>query len=166
MKRIIALSILLLVVVVTTATAASPPDPVNIQGVLRDNNDDPQDGTFDMVFRLFDSAGGLNEILVDTHTLATVNPVTVTGGLFNVPLGSGVVTDGAGTGLYNLLTRVFADFEEVWGEVPQNYETIRVLFEVRYDDKQPGDGPILSDVYYDNLYMGPAPAGAATTGSE
>ncbi len=58
------------------------------------------------------------------------------------------------------------DFEEAWGAVPENFEKIRVLFEVRYDDKLAGEGPIASDVYYDDLYMGPAPAGAAPSGSE
>ena len=52
------------------------------------------------------------------------------------------------------------DFEEAWGAVPENFEKIRVLFEVRYDDKVAGEGPIVSDVYYDDLYMGPAPAGS------
>jgi hypothetical protein len=30
-----------------------------------------------------------------------------------------------------------------------------MLFEVRYDNKQPQDGPMEADVYYDDLYMGP-----------
>lgn len=58
------------------------------------------------------------------------------------------------------------DFKEAWGAVPEHFEKIRVLFEVRYDDKLAGEGPVVSDVYYDDLYMGPAPAGAATSGSE
>lgn len=58
------------------------------------------------------------------------------------------------------------DFKEAWGAVPENFEKIRVLFEVRYDDKVVGEGPVASDVYYDDLYMGPAPAAAATSGSE
>ena len=31
------------------------------------------------------------------------------------------------------------------------------IFEVRYDDKQVGEGPLGADVYYDDLYFGPAP---------
>ncbi|MEX0800907.1 MAG: hypothetical protein WD379_06820 [Dehalococcoidia bacterium] len=53
------------------------------------------------------------------------------------------------------------DFLDLWGEVPTGYERVRLLFEVRYDDKVPGD-PAEADVYYDDLYFGPAegsPAG-------
>lgn len=50
------------------------------------------------------------------------------------------------------------DFQQFWGAVPQNFDKIRVLFEVRYDDKAAGEGPVSADVYYDDLYMGPAPA--------
>lgn len=48
------------------------------------------------------------------------------------------------------------DFLNLWGDVPE-YEKIRVLFEVRYDDKVEGEGPAEADVYYDDLYFGPAP---------
>jgi len=50
------------------------------------------------------------------------------------------------------------DFEKFWGAVPENFEHIRVLFEVRYDDKDIGEGPLAADVYYDDLYLGPAPS--------
>lgn len=49
------------------------------------------------------------------------------------------------------------DFEELWGAVPGPFGTIRLLYEVRYDDKQMGEGPLHADVYYDDLYLGPAP---------
>jgi hypothetical protein len=49
------------------------------------------------------------------------------------------------------------DFEKFWGKVPTNFDKIRFLFEVRYDDKKAGEGPVNADVYYDNLYIGPAP---------
>jgi hypothetical protein len=48
-----------------------------------------------------------------------------------------------------------ADFEEAWGVVPEDFEKIRVLFEVRWEQKTPGD-PASADVYWDDLYMGPA----------
>lgn len=48
------------------------------------------------------------------------------------------------------------DFQEFWGAVPDQVTRIRLLFEVRYDDKQPGDSAIEGDVYYDDLYLGPA----------
>ena len=49
------------------------------------------------------------------------------------------------------------DFQELWKAVPEGYSKIRLLFEVRYDDKQPGEAAE-ADVYYDDLYMGPADA--------
>jgi hypothetical protein len=49
------------------------------------------------------------------------------------------------------------DFEELWKAVPEGYSKIRVLFEVRFDDKESGL-PAEADVYYDDLYMGPADA--------
>ncbi|UCH86443.1 MAG: hypothetical protein JSU97_07925 [Dehalococcoidia bacterium] len=48
------------------------------------------------------------------------------------------------------------DFEQFWGVAPEGFSKLRVLFEVRYDDKQAGTTPAEADVYYDSLYMGPA----------
>ena len=48
------------------------------------------------------------------------------------------------------------DFQELWGAAPEGFSKIRVLFEVRYDEKQAGTTPVEADVYYDDLYMGPA----------
>ena len=48
------------------------------------------------------------------------------------------------------------DFLDLWGIVPEGYESIRVFFEVRWDDRSPDDGPSTGDVYYDDLYLGPA----------
>ena len=48
------------------------------------------------------------------------------------------------------------DFRRLWGAVPERYEKIRVLFEVRYDDKALGETPE-ANVYFDDLYFGPAP---------
>jgi hypothetical protein len=50
------------------------------------------------------------------------------------------------------------DFSQAWGAVPEGFSMIRVLFEVRYDDKQPGPGRVAADAFYDDLYMGPAEA--------
>ena len=48
------------------------------------------------------------------------------------------------------------DFEQ-WGAVPAGYSKMRFLFEVRFDDKEAG-APAEADVYYDDLYLGPADA--------
>jgi len=53
------------------------------------------------------------------------------------------------------------DFQQYWTAVPEGYSKIRVLFEVRYDDKAPGTAAE-ADVYYDDLYMGPAGANPNT----
>ena len=50
------------------------------------------------------------------------------------------------------------DFQELWGAVPEGFEKLRILFEVRWDDRQPSDAPSAADVYYDDLYLGPAGA--------
>ncbi|UCF80833.1 MAG: hypothetical protein JSV08_10100 [Acidobacteriota bacterium] len=96
---------------------AAPPDLVNFQGVLRDSSDAPLDGAYDMTFRFFDDPAAGNEILIDSHTAAGSGAVTVTGGLFNVSLGGGTVTDGSGPGTYTALTDVFRDYSAVYVEV-------------------------------------------------
>ncbi len=48
------------------------------------------------------------------------------------------------------------DFLDLWGAVPENFDCIRLLFEVRYDEKIPGSGTPEADVYYDDLHFGPA----------
>lgn len=45
------------------------------------------------------------------------------------------------------------DFLELWGRVPTEFEKLRVLFEVRYDDKRPAEA-LYADVYFDALYLG------------
>jgi hypothetical protein len=52
------------------------------------------------------------------------------------------------------------DFERLWGAVPEGFTKIRILFETRWDDREPSDGPSAADVYYDDLYVGPASADA------
>jgi hypothetical protein len=102
--------------------AASPPGLLNYQGVLRDAADKPRNGSFDMTFHFFDALTAGNEILVDAHT--TPSGVVVTNGLFNVLLGSGTITDGAGAGFYTSLDGVFRDFDTVYLEVQIGSETL------------------------------------------
>jgi hypothetical protein len=47
------------------------------------------------------------------------------------------------------------DFIDQWGEAPEGFEFIRLLFEVRYDERTSGQNPT-ADVYYDDLHVGDA----------
>jgi hypothetical protein len=53
-----------------------------------------------------------------------------------------------------------ADFERLWGGVPQEFDHLSVLFEARWDNMPPRSG-VRADVYYDDLYVGPGPVGGA-----
>ena len=46
------------------------------------------------------------------------------------------------------------DFEAYWHMVPEGFEKLRLLFEVRWDSKDTGSGAPRGDVYYDDLYIG------------
>ena len=46
------------------------------------------------------------------------------------------------------------DFEELWGNVPEGFESLRLLFEVRWDNKVAGESPAEADAFYDDLYAG------------
>ena len=102
--------------------ATTPPALLNYQGVLRDAADKPRNGTFDMTFRFFDALTAGNEILIDAH--ASPSGVVVVNGLFNVLLGSGTITDGAGAGTYVSLDAVFRDYDTVYLEVQIAGETL------------------------------------------
>ena len=47
------------------------------------------------------------------------------------------------------------DFQDLWGGVPRGFTKLRILFEVRWDDRREFDEPSGADVYYDDLYLGP-----------
>ena len=118
-------ALLLVLLLATVTQAAVPPALIHYQGVLRDDNDVPLDGTFDMVFRFFDAEMAGNEILVDSHTGGGAIAVTV--GLFDATLGGGTVMDGAdvvGNDPYSTLAEVFRDFSEVWMEIQIEGETL------------------------------------------
>ncbi|MDI7267635.1 MAG: hypothetical protein QME96_06545 [Myxococcota bacterium] len=47
------------------------------------------------------------------------------------------------------------DFTDLWGFVPESFESIRVLYEVRYDNLDVADSPeIDAVVWFDDLYLG------------
>jgi len=103
--------------------AAAPPEYINYQGVLRDALNNPLDGDHDMVFRLYDAQTLGNLLLTDSHTSTDpppVEPVNVTGGLFNAHLGEGHPT----AGVYNTLAEVFASEGGVWLEIQVGNEVL------------------------------------------
>ena len=111
----------------TALFAAPAPDALNYQGVLRDNAGAPLDGSFDMTFRFYDAMAGGSEVLFDEHLAAGTGAVTVDGGLFNVALGSGSVSDGGGVfpnDPYTSLSQVFRDFTDVWIEIQIGVEVL------------------------------------------
>ena len=118
MKSMVILALIALALT-SLAAAADPPERINYQGVLRNNADAPLDGTFAMTFRFFNAASGGDEILVDTQ-----GSVTVSGGLFNVELGGGTITDGSGPGIFTSLAAVFAEYSDLYLQVEVNGETL------------------------------------------
>jgi hypothetical protein len=106
------------------ARAATPIPQVNYQGVLRNASGVPLDGDYNMVFRFMSAAVGGDEILVDDWSQGVGGPVHVTKGLFNVSLGAGFPTDGAGPGTYTSLAQVFRDYSPVFLEVKVGAETL------------------------------------------
>jgi len=46
------------------------------------------------------------------------------------------------------------DFERLWGAAPEDFSKLRLLFEVRWDQKTAGLGAPRADVYWDDLYIG------------
>lgn len=119
MRRQMILLVLSVLGSMCLAAAADPPELINYQGVLRNSSNEPLDGSFPMTFRFFDALVGGNEILVDIH-----GAVTVSGGLFNVELGSGSVTDGAGPDTFANLTAVFAQHTSLYLEIEVQGETL------------------------------------------
>jgi len=56
------------------------------------------------------------------------------------------------------------DFLRLWGAVPEGFDKLRILFEVRWDDKE-ALATAEADAYFDDLYMGPASANPNRSGS-
>jgi len=48
------------------------------------------------------------------------------------------------------------DFKELWGDVPKGFKKLRVAFEARYEGRLPDHPPSAADVFFDDLYLGPA----------
>lgn len=46
------------------------------------------------------------------------------------------------------------DFAELWGQLPDEVESIRLLVDVRYDNREAEEAPLEADVYIDDVYLG------------
>lgn len=53
-----------------------------------------------------------------------------------------------------------ADFERLWGELPEHVERLDVLFEARWDN-MPVHSALRADVYYDDLFVGDGAASSS-----
>jgi hypothetical protein len=73
----------------TNFTVAAINQQIPFYGALNDSAGNPLTGTYDMVFRFYDSASGGTLMDTSTHTAGNGNAVTVTNGEFAVMLGSG-----------------------------------------------------------------------------
>jgi len=45
-------------------------------------------------------------------------------------------------------------FKKKWGNIPQNFQSIRVFYELRWDGGDARHGPTQAVVYFDDLYLG------------
>jgi hypothetical protein len=84
MKRIAA-SAIALIFVISSLAHSEVPQMINYQGRLTDSDGIPIDATVSITFTIYDDSTGGATIWTETH-----NSVTVTGGLFDVLLGSTV----------------------------------------------------------------------------
>jgi hypothetical protein len=46
-------------------------------------------------------------------------------------------------------------FIDQWGEDPEGFSLLRLIFETRYESKAEGSAALSADVYFDDLYLGP-----------
>ena len=122
MKRACLLVLILAMPASFPTFAATPPASINYQGVLRDSNDKPLTGTYDMTFGFYDALSGGTQILLDVHAVPA--GIVVTGGQFNVQLGTGTLSDGSGPGTYTGLDQVFRDYAAVWMELIVGGQTL------------------------------------------
>ncbi|HKQ60269.1 MAG TPA: hypothetical protein VJS92_03225 [Candidatus Polarisedimenticolaceae bacterium] len=118
MRRTLSMVTILSALATFAALAAAPPAQLNYQGVLRNAADQPLNGSFDMVLRLYNAPSGGTLLLTDTHSGA--GAVSVSGGLFNTQLGGGTITPGS----LATLTEVFATQSAVYLEVQVGAETL------------------------------------------
>jgi hypothetical protein len=97
--------------------------------------------------------GGICPNIQLRYVLAGVEepPIDVENARF-VLLGSGPPETGRWV---HFETRVDEDFALHWSPVPRQIDSLRVLLEVRYDDRGLEGEPPAAEVYFDNLYFGP-----------
>ncbi len=75
------------------ATPTTSGQQMDFQGRLTDANGDPRNGTYTMVFAIYDAASSGTKIWQETWDSGTTSQVTVTNGVFNVRLGTYIPLD-------------------------------------------------------------------------
>lgn len=132
-KTAMTMGVLVMMIATVAGTAlAIPPEAINYQGVLRDAAGNPLDGSHDMVFRYYSADSGGTFYLMEEHLDPAgggTGQVTVTGGLFNVALGTGDLVDVTG-GAITTLGDVFTQ-SDVWLEVQVGSEILSPRIHVR-----------------------------------
>jgi hypothetical protein len=136
--------------------AADVPWAINYQGRLTDTEDQPVEGSVSIEFTIYDAATGGNSKWTETHSA-----VTVTGGLFNVLLGSiNPITDTVfSEGPRFLGIRIGGDPEII---PRSNLVTVPWAFRVSTVDSASG-GTVVGDVII--VGSGQVGAGHAVTGA-
>lgn len=81
MKKLILLCMISLFI--AASAGAQVPQYMNYQGILRDSSGNLQDGTFSMVFKIYDAETSGNAVY---NSAGTATNVTVSNGLYNVQL--------------------------------------------------------------------------------
>ncbi|HEX8993873.1 MAG TPA: hypothetical protein VF803_01320, partial [Candidatus Paceibacterota bacterium] len=86
----VAVPLLVFVIPSSAYAATGISQTLSYQGVLQGSGGgNVPDGSYDMVFRIYDAAVGGTTLWTGTYTAANGNPVTVSSGLFSVQLGTG-----------------------------------------------------------------------------
>lgn len=81
-KSLLGVALVAALIMLAAGAQAQVPQVINYQGQLTDASGNPANGTFTMIFKIFDAASGGSQLYTETQS------VTVSNGVFNVLIGS------------------------------------------------------------------------------